>query len=406
MIVFIACLPFFYNNKIGKEAIVIFISEKSFNSVNPVIFMEGDPLKQDKIELLKNIKGYIPPAVRFIRQISDYLNIPSYISILVVCLIPYFIGTIIALISAQDLYAHTIFCVRLNIYMITVGAFLLIAFIHKKFIDISSEIIYPISSVEDLERIRQSYVFLFSGKPQYYFCIILSIVTLLTILLFLRLPFSGYLYIYYAIYAITSLFLACGGIWITVGLLYFANKYAQCTSIRFNIIHPQHTIGIKHLASISSTWGICFSLEAVFVLIGLWACPWAANYEAIFYVSFFWTIFVFFMTLITSILPKYIIRRLIRRGERLRAYWLQHLLEQSKIDYNEGVNVCEREQIINRCKDYSDACKVIAFEPNSSINIRTYLELTGSLLVPVVIFTMQNYTKVRSLINDIWSILK
>src|SRR3972149_3638416 len=107
MIVFIACLPFFYNNKIGKEAILIFISKKSFKSVIPVIFMEGDPLKQDKIELLKNIKGYIPPAVRFIRQISDYLNIPSYISILVVCLIPYFIGTIIALISAQDLYDHS-----------------------------------------------------------------------------------------------------------------------------------------------------------------------------------------------------------------------------------------------------------------------------------------------------------
>ena len=333
-----------------------------------------------------------PPAVRFIHGVARRTRLPVFACILLVCLLPYGIGLLIALATDADVEKHTEFWLRVNVFMVTAAAFILIDFIHRRILSTVGDVLRPLQDEAEADRVRAALRFVFTAPQQRWFTLLVGVPVVLSVILLLELPFQGLLWWFYLVYTLFAILLPVTGLWITIGLIQLAAVYSRCDSVRMNLVEPLNTPGVRPMANLSTTWGLCFTVEAVLVLIGLWLAPWDGSDQVVLLTTIGWTAFVVACTAVTMIYPKILLRSLLDRGKRRRLEWFQSTMAECEDRCFEMPleEIEQRERGLRLLKEYNDLYSRIARARTSAFDVQTVLKLVGSLLVPILMLAMRN----------------
>lgn len=347
-----------------------------------------DRAQQEFLERLPTIR---PLSVCFIGWVSARLRLPGFVAILVVCALPYGIGALLSLMTPGGFGAFTAFWLKLNLFMITAGAFILLDFIHKRTLEASEAAVGPIEDPAEIPKLEAALRGLFGGSALKFFVVGFAVPAMFTALVFLRPPFEGVMYVFIALYMLGAVVLLTTALWSAFALIRLAGTYGKMTSLRFNLIEPINTVGVRQMADLSTTWGICFALEALFMIGGLWGAPWEADRVSVFYASAFWTAFVIVITAITFIYPKSLIRPLVLRGKRQGLAWFQTQFRDAEERIGEigMMELMRRERALALLKEYNELQVRITKARVSPLDVPTMLKLGGSVLVPAAVFLGQ-----------------
>ncbi len=112
--------------------------------------MDQPELVREKAAVLGRLEMVRPPSVRFYQWVARRSRLPGFAAILVICLAPYLVGLVIALSVEDGIARHTVFWLRLDLFMMTAGAFILLDLIWKRALAVASEVIYPLRSVGEI----------------------------------------------------------------------------------------------------------------------------------------------------------------------------------------------------------------------------------------------------------------
>jgi len=354
------------------------------------------------IEGAEGLSDCKPPAVRFIHAVARRTRLPVFACILLVCLLPYLIGLFLALGTPGGVEDHTVFWLKVNVFMITAGAFILLDFIHRRILSAVADVLAPIRDPAEADRVRGALRFVFAARQQWWFYVLFGVPVIVSIILLLGLPFTGALWAFYFLYTLCTILLAMSGLWISIGLIHLAGVYSRCDSVRLNLVEPLNTPGVRPMANLSTTWGVCFTVEAILLLIGLWMAPWSGSRDISALTSTGWTLFVVVCVAVTIIYPKVLLRALLDRGKRRRLEWFQSTMAECE-DHCFDLPLEEiqrRERALGLLKEYNDLYGRMARARTSAFDLQTVMKLIGSLLVPIVMLAMRNRVALSKLLDQ------
>lgn len=349
------------------------------------------------------LEGCRPPAVRFLHAVSRWTRLPVFACVLLVCLLPYVVGLLFAWPVEGGIERHTAFWLRVNIFMVTAAAFILIDFIYRRILTAVSDVLSPLQDEAEADRVRAALRFTFTARQQWWFYVLFGAPVIASILALLGLPFEGALWGFYLVYAVLSILLVMTGLWISIGLIYLAAVYSRCDSIRLNLVEPLNTPGVRPMANLSTTWGLCFTVAAVLVLVGLWLAPWSGSPRTVFLTTVGWTLFVVACTAVTIVYPKMLLRALLDRGKRRRLEWFQTTMAECEDRCFDMPleEIQRRERALGLLKEYNDLYSRIARARTSAFDVQTVLKLVGSMLVPILMLAMRNRAALSKLVETI-----
>ena len=342
-----------------------------------------------------------PPAIRFLYAVAGRTRLPVFACILLVCLLPYVVGVLIALATGASVEWHTVVWLRANVFMVTAAGFILLDYVHRRILSAVGDVLAPLEDPVEADRVRAALRFVFAAPQQRWFTLLLGVPIVVSVVLLLGLPFEGLMWWFYLVYTALAILLPVTGLWITVGLIHLAAVYSRCDSVRLNLVEPLNTPGVRPMANLSTTWGLCFTVEAVFILVGLWAAPWAGSDQVVLVTTVGWTLFVVACTAITMIYPKILLRSLLDRGKHRRLEWFQSMMAtcEDRCFDMPLEEIEQRERGLRLLKEYNDLYSRIARARTSAFDLQTVLKLAGSLLVPILMLAMRNREALSRLLD-------
>lgn len=348
-------------------------------------------LEKYRQEVIRNIrKDCIPFYEKWLMFIRDKYHIPKFIVILMFSFLPYLVGLLFMTLVGSNIHAYTEFWLRVNLSGMLAGAFLFMSYIYFKTVDIIDEVIFILETKEQMDKVRKCYELMFISKYQIIHSFVWALVISATGLI-MGVPLDKWGVIYMGLAASGTGFVMATGLWYTITSSIFVYKFSRFEKIKVNMFEPSRTIGIREVANLLGTWGICLILEALLVLFGFYYANWSYGQEIIIFFHSFWTLFVFAIAIFVFMYPHISVKRLIINGKRQGSRDFQKRISKmldnlDKHSPNE-LELLERE--LNILCQYQKIYVDIVKSPSMAMDLSVVGRFVSALIIPLVIFMLQ-----------------
>lgn len=335
-------------------------------------------------------KEVVRTCIPFYEQILLWMDhkyhLPRLVSILILALSPYLIGLLFLSFTGSDLRAYTSFWLKVNFSAWIAGMFLFMSYIYNKTVDLLDDFLFVLDQKNQVNTVCACYRLMFVSKGQILTGVIWGIIIAL-VGLSMGVPLDVWGTAYLAVSAFVAGFLISTGFWYTVTSAIFIHRYSQFTKISFNIIDPSRTIGIREMANLMGTWGICAVLQAVLILFGFYFPDWGFSPHVIDLMHFFWTMFIFVLILFIFIFPHTCIKRMIVSGKRMGARKYHRLISEvsDRITSTSTSDLDDVEKSLTLLNQCQDVYQNISRSPSFAMDISVIGKFFSALIVPILI---------------------
>lgn len=361
--------------------------------------------EKNKQELTVEIrKNHIPFYERWLIFIRDKYHVPKFIIILIFSFLPYLFGLLFMLLIGSDIHAYTEFWLEVNFSAWIAGMFFFMSYIYFKTIDFIDEIMFVLENKEQADEIRKCYELMFISKYQIIHSLVWGLIISATGLI-MGVPLDKWGVIYMSLAAFVAGFLVATGLWYSITSSFIVYKFSKFNKIKLNLFEPSRTIGIRDIANLLGTWGICFMLESIIVLFGFFYADWSYGQQAIDLLHLFWSSFIFAAVIFVFLFPHILIKRLITLGKRQGAKGFQERI--TKILDNLGkhspneLEMIERE--LNILSQYQKIYINIIKSPSVAIDLSVIGKFFSAMIIPlfIILFERPDYImKLSSFIKE------
>ena len=299
-----------------------------------------------------------------------------------------------AYILGSNHVAFASFWLKSQVSMLIAVSLICMCFVYRRSIEIADELLYTLNSPEDSQALVSCYKFTFSSKWQILHSCGWAVV-------FPAVAFSMGMHLDWVVSSLMCLgfvasgFLMSAGLWFTFAMIRLIYKYASLQP-RVNWLCPNRTVALLNLTNLVSSWACCFLLGAILIISGFIQAPWSGDTWISKFFEVFWVGFVVVFVAVNFFVPHLALRPVIVHGKQVGLRFLGSRIEDLVEGRLEGqvpesqFSLESREREIIILREYRDAYAALVRSGTWAVDTRAFGRFFSALLIPWVVFCLQN----------------
>lgn len=311
---------------------------------------EGEePLRSNLISKLE--KDYCPFYVTFFKkfhilysQIPILRVIPRWLSPVLIGLLLYIVGILIALSTGDISEALQAWILAAGAVVFSLGQILLLH-AHERTEQALKGTVYMLKKPDQFEDLEDHLYRMFRSKGQLLICG-LGAVGFVVFIFFagvLEFDFHSVYLAFILISAVFVAFLLAPGFWLALTSAFFIHQVGNFGELKLNPLAPERTLGLKKLAGLLATFSVSFTFESIIAMIAITLYSWPT--ESLYYEQFVrgWLFFLIPFVIFYFFYPQLALWRLIRKKkEEILKFYERQTLELAE----EGLSIAEMEHLV------------------------------------------------------------